>query len=730
MRANFSCTYNTGYVQIKGNTVNNNGVIKQQLTIPSGVTLNLPYAAFKLTWTTTADDGTVTEHVIDIPAGVNDVAADGTITAQLYNMKNPMGADAVATEDYCTTKVVLCENVELVVLGDLMIAGQLDGGNATRKYSGQTSGYHARLVLEKGSKVTVYGEMHVPGFIVDGKTGAGTVTVENGGTLYQPMVIRDFKGGSFTAQVYAQIIEYKASSGLSGGYVEIGAPISPFNEIAFMNVESKVTVKYGGNVKNYGNLHANSAVNSTIGHLIGSNSAAFIQLDENAYMEFDYDPSTNIIDLHMYGGASTNSFEISIFFNGETLSCSSNDFIFPISWMYNITLDVIGSGSATYNMSSRFKLMPGSKMTVASGATLNIDELYVYDTSYSDGNTVSTKYPENYSERDTTLTGALPNAELIVNGTLSADVLSGNVWSTNPNGAHVTATTASSSVKEASGNGSSNTSYTFTLKFLFGNNTAETPNNKNVDYSTSNSKWSGTSSSGGGGCVTPETLVTLADGSQVMVKDLIGNELLLVWNHYTGKIDVAPVLDIIDHNGIVSDVIVTTLYFSDGSYLEMIGEHVFFDVDLNEYVTIAQSNWSDFVNHTFIKLNGESLEYITLINASDEIRTTTTYGILSSVHFNCFTNGILTSSTYTDRFLNAFEFEADNMMYSEDIMQNDIDTYGLYTYEEFEGMITEDVFNAFHFDILKISVSKGIITWDEIVNICSLMNRFNVNVEN
>lgn len=464
-------------MQIKGNTITDNGVTKQQLTIPSGVTLNLPYAAFTFTYT----DGDGVSHTVEIPAGVNTVEDDGSIIAQCFNGNNPMKADAVATDDYCTTKVVLCENVELVVLGDLMIAGQLDGGNASRKYSGQTSGYHARLVLEKGSKVIVCGEMHVPGFIVDGKTGAGTVTVENGGTLYQPMVIRDFKGGSFTSQVYAQIEMYKIGLG--------GAPLTPFNEIAFMNVESKVTIKYGGNVKNYGNLHANSAVNSTIGYMVGSNSAAFVQLYENAYMEFDYDPSTNIIDLHIYGGARTNRFEVSVVFGGDDYTCSSDDFIFPISWMYNITLDVIpGTSSATYSMPSMFKLMPGSKMTIAQGAKLTVKELTVYS-SFVDGNTVSTKYPQNYSERDTTLTGALPPAELIVNGSISANKLAGNVWSENANGAQVSAKTVSYSVKEPSGNGSDSTSTSYTLQLLFGSNTAVTHSGSGKVYITENSAW-------------------------------------------------------------------------------------------------------------------------------------------------------------------------------------------------------------------------------------------------
>lgn len=43
-------------------------------------------------------------------------------------------------------------------------------------------------------------------------------------------------------------------------------------------------------------------------------------------------------------------------------------------------------------------------------------------------------------------------------------------------------------------------------------------------------------------CVATGTLITLADGSQVSVEQLTGDELLLVWDLFAGKFATAPIL--------------------------------------------------------------------------------------------------------------------------------------------------------------------------------------------
>lgn len=92
---------------------------------------------------------------------------------------------------------------------------------------------------------------------------------------------------------------------------------------------------------------------------------------------------------------------------------------------------------------------------------------------------------------------------------------------------------------------------------------------------------------GGGNCVTTGTLITLADGRQIPVESLTGNESLLVWNLKKGLYDSAPILFIDSEPEALYDVI--HLYFSDGTEVKVISEHAFWDINLNKYVTQAKA---------------------------------------------------------------------------------------------------------------------------------------------
>ena len=53
-------------------------------------------------------------------------------------------------------------------------------------------------------------------------------------------------------------------------------------------------------------------------------------------------------------------------------------------------------------------------------------------------------------------------------------------------------------------------------------------------------------------------------------------------------------------------------------------------------------------------------------------------------------------------------------------MQEDIEKYGLYTYEDFVDYCTYEQFVGFGFANWKIAVGKGYITWSEILYLLSI----------
>lgn len=222
-------------------------------------------------------------------------------------------------------------------------------------------------------------------------------------------------------------------------------------------------------------------------------------------------------------------------------------------------------------------------------------------------------------------------------------------------------------------------------------------------------------SSSGGGCVTPDTLITLADGTQKRVDSLTGEEMLLVWNLETGKYDVAPIVFVDSDKE--SEFEIVHLYFSDGSDVKVIFEHGFFDIDLGKYVYIDATNYADYIGHRFIKegdISNNDWNIVTLDNVVVEKEITTAWSPVTFSHLCYFTNGLLSMPGGIDGLFNIFDVNTDTMSYDEDKMQKDIETYGLFSYEDFGTMISEVAFEAFNGKYLKIAIGKGMITWEDI----------------
>lgn len=53
-------------------------------------------------------------------------------------------------------------------------------------------------------------------------------------------------------------------------------------------------------------------------------------------------------------------------------------------------------------------------------------------------------------------------------------------------------------------------------------------------------------------------------------------------------------------------------------------------------------------------------------------------------------------------------------------MQADIEKYGLYTYEEFADYVTYEQFVAFNGPYLKVLVGRGIVTFEEILQLIEM----------
>ena len=230
----------------------------------------------------------------------------------------------------------------------------------------------------------------------------------------------------------------------------------------------------------------------------------------------------------------------------------------------------------------------------------------------------------------------------------------------------------------------------------------------------------------GGPCVSEDTMITLADGSQKRVDELTGSETLLTWNHKTGSYDTAPVAYLIDHGGVRQEQPITHLFFADGSDLEIIGEHVFYNADTGKYITLDE-NAADYIGTHFAKQNAESgrLDRVALTDVKHEVKLTGIYEVVTYSDMTCFTDGILTASAYIDKLLNTFDIETDTMAYNPFKVIADIQTYGLYTYEDLQELgLTEAQFNMHNAAFLKIAVGKGTLTWQDMSDLMDMFREY------
>lgn len=219
-------------------------------------------------------------------------------------------------------------------------------------------------------------------------------------------------------------------------------------------------------------------------------------------------------------------------------------------------------------------------------------------------------------------------------------------------------------------------------------------------------------------CIAEGSLITLADGSQKAVEELTGDENLLVWNMTTGTFDSAPIL-FIDSDP-YAEYEITHLYFSDGTEVKVIYEHAFWDIDLNEYIFL-RSDAARYVGHRFNKQTTDSngnMIWTAACLTDVEVYTeyTTAWSPVTYGHLCYYVNGMLSMPGATEGLINIFEVDAATMAYDAEAFAADIETYGLYTYEEFSENfpVSETVFEAFNGQYLKVAIGKGLITTEEL----------------
>lgn len=208
-------------------------------------------------------------------------------------------------------------------------------------------------------------------------------------------------------------------------------------------------------------------------------------------------------------------------------------------------------------------------------------------------------------------------------------------------------------------------------------------------------------------CVAEGTLITLADGTKKKVEDLTLSDKLLIFNHETGKYDVASINFIENDGRKVYDII--NLKFSNGVTSRVIDEHGYFDLDLNKYVYIRENTYKQYIGHRFYSEDG----VVTLVDAFMTTERTGCYSLVTSYHLNYFTDGVLSMPGGISGLFNIFEYDED-LKFNQEDMKLAIEEFGLFEYEDFADYVSKEEFDSYPTKYLKISMGRGLMTWEDI----------------
>ncbi len=222
-------------------------------------------------------------------------------------------------------------------------------------------------------------------------------------------------------------------------------------------------------------------------------------------------------------------------------------------------------------------------------------------------------------------------------------------------------------------------------------------------------------------CFAEGTMLTLADGTQKPVEELTFSDELTAWDFFEGGYTAKTASIIVNHGRDYYTVVNSE--FSDGTTLRTIGSHGIFDIGLNKFVYINSDNCDELVGHAFVQYrNDGTYSVVTLTDTYVTEEYTTAYSVTSENAFNVFADGML--SVAPPEELYCWVEMGDTLKYDTAGFNADVEKYGLYDYSVFSDLVTPEQYEAFNGQYLRIPVEKGIITFDEIVELINTYSEF------
>ena len=245
---NEAVTYaqNSGQTKI---TLVTDGSISGNYTIPSGITLLIPFDAAGTLYT-------------DSPAAIRTTPASKAFRT-----------------------LTMSEGTSITVNGAISLGGRYFAAGGGQQ--GRPVGDYGYIKMADNSSITVKkgGNLYAWGFI----SGSGSVLAESGATVYEFYQIADFRGGS-------------ASSNMSN-------KVFPFSQYFVQNIEVPLTLNAGANEKVFSGVYAMSTTYTTAINFIGD--TGMFKVESGSFTK-DYDEKTDRLVFTVNGEAALNTLSLKL----------------------------------------------------------------------------------------------------------------------------------------------------------------------------------------------------------------------------------------------------------------------------------------------------------------------------------------------------------------------------------------------------------------------------------
>ena len=230
-------------------TLATDGSISGTYTIPTGITLLIPFDAAGTLYT-------------DAPAAIR---------------------TAPASKPFRT--LTMSEGTSITVNGAISLGGRYFAAAGSQQ--GRPVGDYGYIKMADNSSITVKngGNLYAWGFI----SGSGSVLAESGATVYEFYQIADFRGGSASSNMHNKVF--------------------PFSQYFVQNIEVPLTLNAGANEKVFSGVYAMSTTYTTSINFIGNDG--MFKVVSGSFTK-DYDEKTDRLVFTVNGEAALNTLSLKL----------------------------------------------------------------------------------------------------------------------------------------------------------------------------------------------------------------------------------------------------------------------------------------------------------------------------------------------------------------------------------------------------------------------------------